>query len=490
MTHSAKKLTLTPQVKSKIRVYQPNKTTVTSAFPSESPIPVSLRPKLPKKAIQCNSKRFSPIYKGFVWGVVVGATALASAIFGATVASINPVVKQLPILGQNLATISHFSLLPRPLDRPVHVLVLGIDRVLDAPKGSPKALDGRSDTILLLRFDPADQSLKMLSIPRDSRVEIPGVGYKKINDANVVGGVSLATKVVSQTLGDVPIDRYIRVTTDVFVELVDLLGGVDIFVPQDMNYRDQTQNLEIDLKKGWQALNGQQAEQFARFRNSQQGDIGRVQRQQMLLKAIQRKAVSPLFLPKLPQAIEILQKSMDTNLSNEEIICLANFGREIPKENLKMVLLPGRFSQPHEYDGLSYWDISGEKNNIKQIMANYFDNEPQSATLSEKSPHNLRIALQNASDDPHLARQVKRRLIEQNFNHVFVIQDSLQVLAETEVVVQKGDLMGAQQLQSQLGIGKVEASSTGDLDSDITIRIGLDAKRLNGSEGFLKSAHR
>jgi anionic cell wall polymer biosynthesis LytR-Cps2A-Psr (LCP) family protein len=120
---------------------------------------------------------------------------------------------------------------PYKIARPVNILVMGIDRVPEAPKNSAAVFAGRSDTMLLLRLDPADNSLRMLSIPRDTQVNIPGVGLAKINDANVEGGAALAARVVSRSLNDVPIDRYVRVTTEAFRELVDLVGGIEVFVP-------------------------------------------------------------------------------------------------------------------------------------------------------------------------------------------------------------------------------------------------------------------
>lgn len=105
----------------------------------------------------------------------------------------------------------------------------------------------------------------MLSIPRDSRVRIPGHGFTKINDANVHGGPTLAAEVVNNTLGGVTVDRYVRVTTDAFKELVDLVGGVEVYVPERMYHKDVTQKLEIDLQEGWQNLNGDQAETVCPF---------------------------------------------------------------------------------------------------------------------------------------------------------------------------------------------------------------------------------
>jgi anionic cell wall polymer biosynthesis LytR-Cps2A-Psr (LCP) family protein len=132
----------------------------------------------------------------------------------------------------------------------------------------------------------------------------------------------------------VPIDRYVRVGTGAFEELVDLVGGVQIYVPKRMVYTDHSQGLYIDLQAGWQTLNGDQAEQFARFRGDAQGDIGRVQRQQMLLKALRERFTSPRIIPRLPQIIRVMLRYVDTNLSLEEVLALATFSLELDSDSL------------------------------------------------------------------------------------------------------------------------------------------------------------
>ena len=89
----------------------------------------------------------------------------------------------------------------------------------------------------------------------------------------------------------------------------------------------------IDLEPGWQTLNGDQAEQFARFRKDNYGDIGRVQRQQMLLKALRQRLLSPKVLPRLPQIIRVMQQYIDTNLSLEEMLALVGFGLDLDKDD-------------------------------------------------------------------------------------------------------------------------------------------------------------
>lgn len=360
------------------------------------------------------------------------------------------------------------------VSRPVNILFMGIDLIPDAQKQETSVFDGRSDTMLLLRVDPTQDSVSVLSIPRDTQVHIPDVGVTKINDANVRGGAILAAETVSRTLNGVPIDRYVRVSTEAFRELVDLLGGIEVNVPMKMSYVDQTQKLNIQLEPGLQTLNGNQAEQFARFRADGNGDIGRVQRQQSLLRALRGRLTSPEVIPRIPALIQAMQKYVDTNLSLEELLALANAGRNLGDGKLKMVMLPGRFSAPGEFIA-SYWimNLAGRD----RVMEQFFDIYPPDVqTIAEATgeAHSLRIAIQNASGQPHAGSQFQQYLAQLGFDNAYVSEDSPSPQSETRIVAQQGDLNAAGDVQRQLGFGKVEADSTGDLDSDLTIRVGSD----------------
>jgi len=356
--------------------------------------------------------------------------------------------------------------------RPVNILVMGIDRVPSAAPGSREIFSGRSDTMLLLRVDPETGSISLLSIPRDTQVEIPSVGITKINDANVQGGATLAARTASSVLNGVQIDRYLRVSTEAFKELVDLMGGVEVYVPKPMVYEDKTQKLKINLSPGKQVLTGAQAEQFARFRNDDLGDIGRVQRQQALLKSLRNQLTSPSVIPRIPKLVQAMQKYIDTNLTVEEMLALVSAGRKLGEGNFKMVMLPGRFSSPEEFRA-SYWimDLAGRD----RVMKQYFNLDPLSPSLEgDTAATNLRISIQNASRNPDAASQLSQRLIALGFSNVFITSDWADKQAKTQVIAQRGDLQAAQVLQQQLGLGAVDANSTGDLESDITIRVGDD----------------
>jgi LCP family protein required for cell wall assembly len=422
-----------------------------------------------------------PIAPRLFQGLLLATTATLSAIVGAGLMLMAPASldgkASLPQGDQFMALFQNG--LQYRLTRPVNILVLGIDRVLGSSDDSSEIFAGRSDTMLFIRLDPQQNSASILSIPRDTQVDIPGVGLSKINEANVVGGPALARDVVGKTLNQVPIDRYVRVSTSAFRELIDQLGGVEVFVPFPMSYVDNTQKLKIDLQQGWQTLDGDKAEQFARFRHDGYGDIGRVQRQQILIKALRKRLADPTVLPRLPGAMQVMQKYIDTNLNLEEMLALVQLGLKLDQKQVKMVMLPGHFGDPNQ-DTASYWLMNS--NGRDRVLREYFHHtSPSTDSSTEAAIANtepalkaLNIAVQNATHQPGLGRQFVGYLESQGFEHINLIEDWPEPLNQTQIVVQQGDFTGANDLQKLLGLGDIDVTSTGDIESDLTIRVGLD----------------
>ena len=423
------------------------------------------------------------LIRGTIWSAIFGVTAIATTGLGAIAVLTFPFPHQVagetvaPPLADLLRTGFQYQ-----VSRPVNILIMGLDEARDIEGATPDDLVGRTDTMLLVRVNPEVNEVNVMSIPRDTRVEIPGYGVDKINEANAEGGAELAAQTVMHNFDNVKIDRYVRVSTRAFKEIVDLVGGVEVLVPKEMKYEDKTQGLEINLQPGLQNLNGDQAEQFARFRHDSYGDIGRVQRQQILLKALRQRMSNPLVIAKLPQIVKVLQAHIDTNLSAEEMMALAGVGLKLDAKNLHMVMLPGDFSDPEEYTA-SYW--LADRAASSDLMRTYFD--AQSAELvtdvngvnyneppSDWSVNGLRIAVQNATDDQYASYSMAEHLRDQGFYNVYVVQDWTGVNRKTSVVAQRGDLGSAQTVQSELKMGQVVSDSTGDIDSDITIRVGED----------------
>lgn len=152
----------------------------------------------------------------------------------------------------------------------VRILLLGEDET-----GSKKSKrHGLSDTLVVLAINnqTTPKQARLISIPRDTRVQIPGHGYQKINAANAFGGPELSREVIERLLG-VDIDYYLGTSTEGLRGLVDLVGGVYIVVDQNMKYDDRKQKLHIRLKASpeKQLLDGVQAEGFVRFRHDKWG---------------------------------------------------------------------------------------------------------------------------------------------------------------------------------------------------------------------------
>lgn len=247
------------------------------------------------------------------------------------------------------------------LSQPYQVLIMGID-------GNEK-FNGRSDTILLVRFDNRDRRINILSIPRDTRVKIPNYGYGKINAANVYGGSSLAITTVQTKLNGVKIDRFIRLDSSGLDRIIDAVGGVEVNVPKVMKYEDKTQKLHIDLQPGLQTLNGKQAEGFIRFRDDGLGDIGRVKRQQIMIQALKAKLTSPLTFLRLPELIPIVQEYTDTNLNFDEMIAIATFSISVKPERVTTKSLTGIPSAPYQFDA-SYWLV--DETDVNQAVSGRF----------------------------------------------------------------------------------------------------------------------
>ena len=172
----------------------------------------------------------------------------------------------------------------RPIpNKPMNILLIGSDK--SAVAGDP----GRSDTQLLVRLDPQTRSISMLSIPRDLQVDIPGVGLNKMNAAYSYGGPALVIKTFKQVTG-LPVNGWIEVNFSGFWHVVNILGGVYLpidhkyFVPASADYKS------INLEPGYQLVRGKQALNYVRFRHDELYDFGRMQRQQLFLKEVQRQS--------------------------------------------------------------------------------------------------------------------------------------------------------------------------------------------------------
>lgn len=254
----------------------------------------------------------------------------------------------------------------------LNIMIMGVDRRADDV--------GRSDTLMVLTYNPADKKASLLSLPRDTRVHIEKNDYDKINHAYAYGGHELTQKTVEAFL-NVPMDYYVMIDVHAFEKIVDAVGGVDIDVEKRMYYEDPWDDdggLVIDLYPGKQHMDGKTAIQYVRYRDGE-GDIGRINRQQKFMKALMSQVISPSVLPKLPEIIKNVSSAVQTNMPLDMMITLITDLPTIQQNGLNSAMIPGK---PAYIEDISYWipDIAKSRELIAQNMNITLDAKAQKDT--------------------------------------------------------------------------------------------------------------
>lgn len=228
-----------------------------------------------------------------------------------------------------------------------NIMVLGVDR--------RSGDTGRSDTLFVTMLDTSRNQAALLSVPRDTLVSIPGHGWDKVNHAYAYGGHDLSRKTLENFLG-IQINNYVLVDFQGFIKLVDAIGGVDIDVEKPMQYADPydgENGLVINLQPGRQHMDGTTAIQYVRYRD-EEGDIGRVDRQQKFMKAVFAKLRSTSLLTRAPEIARTLYQSIETDLSVTDLASLlVTFAKNVSgTSQLETAMVQG---SPTYLDDISYW---------------------------------------------------------------------------------------------------------------------------------------
>jgi polyisoprenyl-teichoic acid--peptidoglycan teichoic acid transferase len=217
------------------------------------------------------------------------------------------------------------------------ILVLGCDE--DRSQGGGARVlreNARSDMMLVAKLDFRHNRITGVSIPRDLLVELPGYPMQKINGYHSKGGKELSKDAVEYVLG-IKIDKVVEINYQALQEMVDLVGGVEVYVPKRMKYTDKAGKLFIDLEPGRQVLDGYNAMCYVRYRKGD-SDMHRQERQKDFMMAFKQKVVQkPMLLPK------VADKSVDLmggNLTAEEVYALGLFAQKIGAENVKLGVVP------------------------------------------------------------------------------------------------------------------------------------------------------
>ena len=228
---------------------------------------------------------------------------------------------------------------------------------------------GRSDTLMIATLDAKKHKAAILSVPRDTRVKIKGHGFDKINAAYAYGGHRLTQSTIEDLLG-VEMEHYVIINVNAFTKIIDAIGGIDINVEKRMYYEDPWDDnggLVINLYPGQQHMDGKTAITYVRYRD-EEGDIGRITRQQKFMKAVMDKLTSPSIIPRIPAIIGQVVDSINTDLSVKQMIEFMAALKEAQSNGLQTEMLPGR---PMYIGGVSYWipDLS----KLRATVANTLD---------------------------------------------------------------------------------------------------------------------
>jgi LCP family protein required for cell wall assembly len=232
----------------------------------------------------------------------------------------------------------------------INILILGTDDVEYAE---------HTDTLILLHWRPLPRRLSLLSVPRDTQVVLPKRGMLKINAVyaygNALNGHAYALAMTRSTLENllgVKINYMIHVRYTSFIALVDAMGGVPLYVPKRMQYTDQAGGVNIDLAPGYQLLDGRQSLNYVRFRHDEDGDLGRMRRQQEFVRAFALQLMGFTQLPRTVHAFYAFIHQMETDLDMPTAFFLALEMKSVTGHSWRQAILPG---QAVYVQGISYW---------------------------------------------------------------------------------------------------------------------------------------
>ena len=243
--------------------------------------------------------------------------------------------------------------------------------------------NGGSDTNLLLALDSDGGTMNIVSLPRDTLLNVSW-SVKKLNNAYHHGGFTQTMEEVSKLLG-IPIDHYVTVDLRAFVELVDAIGGVDFDIPVNMDYDDDYQNLHIHFDAGPRHLDGQEALEVVRWRQNNDGtgyataDIGRIDTQQAFLKAVAKQTLQLSNMDKVGDMAAIFQKWVDTDLKLSNLIWIGEQALKIGPDNISFHTLPG--DGAGFYKGGSYYIL--DPAGTLELVNTYFNPYREDLTLDD-----------------------------------------------------------------------------------------------------------
>jgi LCP family protein required for cell wall assembly len=333
-----------------------------------------------------------------------------------------------------------------------------------------------TDTILVCQYDPKVQQVSMLSIPRDTfigRNKNRAGGMDKINSLYQIDPDKLLKKVNEIT--GLNIQYYVKVDTKGLRELVDSVGGIYFDVPMDMDYDDPTQDLHIHLKKGYQLLDGDKAEQVVRFRHNNDGssypkeygdqDLGRMKTQRSFITEVIKQVVRRENITKVDDYIKIASNHVETNFNLWALKDYAPYAIDFKTENIKSSTLPGA---PEKCNSL--WFFVYNKKKTDELVTEMFKSEIN-AEYTKNSQ--IKISILNGTDDDMNLENLKSLLKE--YGYTISSTGKTSPTQNTTIINRTSQTDDTcNKLKDKVGVGMVSNSTKNNSDVDFTIIIGSD----------------
>ncbi|ALP89363.1 MULTISPECIES: LCP family protein [Clostridium] len=290
-------------------------------------------------------------------------------------------------------------------NKPVNILLLGMDI------GDPNQEDNkdikRTDTIMVVNYNPETDKITTVSVPRDTLIQNNGNSVK-INSAFAIGGYS-RIKTEVEGLLNVNINYIVKVDYDAFVDIIDAIGGVKMKIERNMIYDDEGQNLHINFKAGETVkLDGQKAQEFFRWRKNNDGsgfangDLDRIQNQQKFIAKVIDKCTNPLIVFRIPKIMSAIGNNVETNMSPFSIIKYGLKFMGVSNNDISMLTAAGT---PKTINGQSF--LVFDKNSNKDIISQLASSEVSSQSENGISRENIKIKILNATKINGLASELK-----------------------------------------------------------------------------------
>lgn len=365
---------------------------------------------------------------------------------------------------------------PASSNDPINILILGMD-VGDTDQTENKSIR-RSDTIMVFNYNPNTKKAHLVSIPRDTLIEVDAYldtgeyqRYWKINSAYALGGEEEITKHVEDLLS-ISINYIVEVDYNAFRSIVDAIGGVEMYIEQDMFYDDDSQDLHINFKAGETVLlDGENAEKFFRWRQNndgtgfENGDLDRIENQQLFISKLLKKALSPSIVFKAPNILKAISENVDTNIPANELISLGLKVIRLKPEDIIMATLQGT---PERIYGQDY--LIADKD-LNRDLINSLKTESSTNSVSNIKKDTLKLLVLNGTQIDGLASTVKSKLINLGYSNIDIGNADPHITS----VIQTNNKDIKDTLKNDSGISKIEKIENSEYEEyDAVIILGTD----------------